>query len=129
MTIGIDLGGTNVRVALVDDGKILKVVSEPTRSKASQEEVLEHITGLIESVITPDVTAIGMGVPAVVDLETGTVYDVVAIPSWKEVHLKNFLEARFGVPAYVNNDANCYAMASFCGKNVYFCTRSDQEAP
>ena len=50
-----------------------------------QEEVLAHIKGLIKSVITPQVTAIGMGVPAVVDLETGTVYDVVAIPSWKEV--------------------------------------------
>ena len=94
MTIGIDLGGTNVRVALVDDGKILNVVSEPTKSKASQEEVLDHFKGLIKSVITPQVTAIGMGVPAVVDLETGTVYDVVAIPSWKEVPVKAILEAR-----------------------------------
>ena len=110
MTIGIDLGGTNVRVALVDEGKILKVVSEPTKSKASQEEVLDHIIGLIESVTTPEVTAIGMGVPAVVDLETGTVYDVVAIPSWKEVPVKAVLEAKFGVPVSVNNDCNCFGL-------------------
>lgn len=110
MTIGIDLGGTNVRVALVDDGKILKVVSEPTKSKASEAEVLEHIEGLIASVITPEVTAIGMGVPAVVDLETGTVYDVVAIPSWKEVPVKAVLEKKFGVPVSVNNDCNCFGL-------------------
>ena len=110
MTIGIDLGGTNVRVALVDDGKILNVVSEPTKSKASQEEVLDHIKGLIKSVITPQVTAIGMGVPAVVDLETGTVYDVVAIPSWKEVPVKAILEEEFGVPVSVNNDCNCFGL-------------------
>ena len=104
------MGGTNVRVALVDDGKILNVVSEPTKSKASQEEVLDHIIGLIKTVITPQVTAIGMGVPAVVDLETGTVYDVVAIPSWKEVPVKAILEEEFGVPVSVNNDCNCFGL-------------------
>ena len=110
MTIGIDLGGTNVRVALVDDGKILKVVSESCKATATEAEVLAHIEGLISSVITPEVTAIGMGVPAVVDLETGTVYDVVAIPSWKEVPVKAYLEQKFGVPVSVNNDCNCFGL-------------------
>ena len=110
MTIGIDLGGTNVRVALVDDGKILKVVSESCKATATEAEVLSHIEGLISSVITPEVTAIGMGVPAVVDLETGTVYDVVAIPSWKEVPVKAYLEQKFGVPVSVNNDCNCFGL-------------------
>lgn len=110
MTIGIDLGGTNVRVALVDDGKILKVVSESCKATATEAEVLAHIEGLISSVITPEVTAIGMGVPAVVDLETGTVYDVVAIPSWKEVPVKAILEKKFGVPVSVNNDCNCFGL-------------------
>lgn len=110
MTIGIDLGGTNVRVALVDDGKILKVVSESCKATATEAEVVEHIEGLISSVITPEVTAIGMGVPAVVDLETGTVYDVVAIPSWKAVPIKSILEKKFGVPVSVNNDCNCFGL-------------------
>ena len=110
MYIGIDLGGTNVRVALVDDGKILKVVSESCKATATEAEVLAHIEGLISSVITPEVTAIGMGVPAVVDLETGTVYDVVAIPSWKEVPVKAYLEQKFGVPVSVNNDCNCFGL-------------------
>ena len=57
-----------------------------------------------------DVAGIGVGVPSVIDLKTGTVYDVQNIPSWKEVPLKARLEERYGRPAYVNNDANCFAV-------------------
>lgn len=110
MTIGIDLGGTNVRVALVDEGNIIKIAAESCKATATEMEVVDHISSLISSVITPEVTAIGMGVPAVVDLETGVVYDVVAIPSWKEVHIKEMLEERFNVPVYVNNDCNCFGL-------------------
>lgn len=110
MTIGIDLGGTNVRVALVDEGRIIKIAAESCRASATEKEVVDHIISLIESLIVPEVTAIGMGVPAVVDLETGVVYDVVAIPSWKEVHIKEILEDRFNVPVYVNNDCNCFGL-------------------
>ena len=54
--------------------------------------------------------AIGIGVPSVVDREKGIVYNVVNIPHWEEVHLKEILEARFSVPVYVDNDANCFAL-------------------
>ena len=55
-----------------------------------------------------DVRGIGCGVPSVVDLERGVVYTVENIPSWREVPLKDELERRYGVPAYVNNDANAF---------------------
>lgn len=54
--------------------------------------------------------AIGIGVPSVVDREKGIVYNVVNIPHWEEVHLKEILEACFSVPVYVDNDANCFAL-------------------
>jgi glucokinase len=57
----------------------------------------------------PDVAGIGAGVPSVIDLKTGTVYDVQNIPSWKKVPLKAILEERYRLPVYVNNDANCFA--------------------
>ncbi|MCU7500928.1 MAG: ROK family protein, partial [Ignavibacteria bacterium] len=47
--------------------------------------------------------------PSVVDTEKGIVYDVQNIPSWKEVPLKEILEKKYGVPVYINNDANCFA--------------------
>ena len=52
----------------------------------------------------PEVSRIGIGVPSVVDAARGIVYNVVGIPSWREVYLKDLLEKRFSVPVHVNND-------------------------
>jgi glucokinase len=46
----------------------------------------------------------------VVDVEHGIVYDVQNIPAWTEVPLKDWLEARYGCPVAINNDANCFAL-------------------
>ncbi|WP_290539824.1 ROK family protein [Alistipes sp.] len=110
MNIGIDLGGTNLRVGLVHEGEIVKLLSEPCKATASAEAVLEHISTLVARIMTPEVRQIGVGVPSVVDSVQGIVYDVVGIPSWREVHLKEYLERRFGLPVHVNNDCNCFAL-------------------
>ena len=111
MRIAIDLGGTNVRVATVlPGGQVERIISEPCRSKGSEEEVLEHIFSLIDELMTPEVDGIGIGVPSVVDTDKGIVYNVVGIPSWKEVHLKGRLEERYHIPASVDNDCNCFAL-------------------
>lgn len=110
MRIGVDLGGTNVRVGLVDEGRIVRLISEPCKSDRPEGEVVAHIVSLIEQVIVPRVTHIGIGVPSVVDAARGIVYNVTGIPSWQEVHLKELLEAHFGIPVHVNNDCNCFAM-------------------
>lgn len=111
MRIAIDLGGTNVRVATVlPGGQVERIISEPCRSKGSEEEVLEHIFSLIDELMIPEVDGIGIGVPSVVDTDKGIVYNVVGIPSWKEVHLKDRLEERYHIPASVDNDCNCFAL-------------------
>ena len=111
MRIAIDLGGTNVRVAIVlPGGQVERIISEPCRSKGSEEEVLEHIFSMIDELMTPEVDGIGIGVPSVVDTVKGIVYNVVGIPSWKEVHLKDRLEERYHIPASVDNDCNCFAL-------------------
>ena len=110
MTIGVDLGGTNIRCGLVENGNVVKRLSEPCRSDQPENEVIEQIKGLIRQLINPSVKGIGIGVPSVVDIQKGVVYNVQNIPSWKEVYLKDILEAEFGIPVYVNNDANCFAL-------------------
>lgn len=105
------MGGTNVRVGLVNDqGAVVRMVCEPCKSDRPEEEVVAHIVSLIESLIVPEVTHIGIGVPSVVDAARGVVYNVVGIPSWREVPLKELLERRFGIPVHVNNDCNCFAL-------------------
>jgi glucokinase len=109
LVIGIDLGGTNVRAGLVADGGLRDVRSVPVRSRGSVEDVLEDLFGAVDAVMRDDVAGIGAGVPSVIDLATGTVFDVQNIPSWKKVPLKARLEERYRRPAFVNNDANCFA--------------------
>lgn len=108
--IGIDLGGTKVGIGRVEDGRIVRHVAAAVSAQGSEEMVIEEVISAVEEVYDPAVAGIGVGAPSVVDVEKGIVYDVQNIPSWKEVPLKEILEKRFGRPAYVNNDANCFAV-------------------
>ena len=110
MKIGVDLGGTNVRAALVDGASIIRIEKASCPAKGTQEEVIEAIAALIETLICDEVISIGIGVPSVVDTAKGIVYNVANIPSWQEVHLKEIFEKRFGIPVHVNNDANCFSL-------------------
>jgi len=114
--VGIDLGGTNVRAGLVRGGKLVRVVAAKIDARAPVDGVLERIFSVVEPIVVgpgPRVAAIGAGVPSVIDVERGIVYDVQNIPSWKEVPLKARLEDRFGLPVTINNDANCFALAEW----------------
>lgn len=91
----------------------MSIKSKQIKNNGTQEEVLNDVFALIDSVINETVTAIGIGVPSVVDTEKGIVYDVQYIPSWKEVHLKKLCEQRYKIPVFVNNDANCFALGEF----------------
>jgi glucokinase len=107
--IGVDLGGTNVRAGLVVDGRLADVRSVAVRSRGTERDVLEDMFSAIDPILRSDVAGIGAGVPSVIDLKAGVVYDVQNIRSWKKVPLKARLEERYRLPAYVNNDANCFA--------------------
>ncbi|MBR5833102.1 MAG: ROK family protein [Bacteroidales bacterium] len=114
MILGIDLGGTNLCLGLVDGGKVVKMTSVPSFERSfTLERTLEYLAEQIAALFDESVEKIGIGVPSVVDVKKGIVYEAANIPSWKEVHLKDFLEARFGVPVNINNDANCYAMGAY----------------
>jgi len=107
--IGVDLGGTNVRAGRVEGGRLVEVRSAAVRGRGTEREVLEDMFSVIDAVLFEGVAGIGAGVPSVIDLRAGVVYDVQNIPAWKKVPLKSHLEARYRLPAYVNNDANCFA--------------------
>ena len=110
IVLGIDIGGTYLKIGRVENGIIVKQTSNNVDSKATEQETLFSLFEAIDSIINSDVTAIGIGVPAVVDPVTGIVYDVQNIPSWKEVALKEIVEQRYNLPVYLNNDANCFAL-------------------
>lgn len=113
MRIGIDLGGTNVRMGVVENNVIVKKIADLCKSDQPQQVVVDHMKQMLYQIVTPEVKSIGIGVPSVVDSEKGIIYNVMNIPSWKEVHLKKILEDEFKIPVSVNNDCNCFALGEY----------------
>ena len=111
--VGVDLGGTNVRAGKIIGQNLAAYRSRKISAQGSQEQVLQEIRAIIAAVLDHRVSAIGIGVPSLVDVDKGIVYTVGNIPSWQKVPLKKILEQSFGIPVHVNNDANCFALGEF----------------
>src|SRR3954454_14032488 len=109
--LGIDVGGTKVEVASVVDGRVLEPCEAPTPLSDSRA-LLDGIEALARQVIERDgePEAIGVGVPSQVDFATGTVVASVNIPL-EGGTLRDDLQKRFGIPVFVDNDANVAALA------------------
>jgi glucokinase len=112
-TIGIDLGGTNIRGGKVKANQLSAMLSRKINAQGAVEEVMLEIFAVADALIDGTVAAIGIGVPGLVDTERGLVFDVVKIPAWKEVPLRQRMEERYNIPVFIDNDANCFALGEF----------------
>jgi glucokinase len=110
IVLAVDLGGTNIRAGLVEKGVVVNQQKIALQGKDVLQKTLDQLIALIESVMDKRTCGIGIGVPSVVDVKTGTVFNVTNIPSWKRVELKSILEAKFQLPVRVNNDVNCFIL-------------------
>ena len=110
MFVGVDLGGTNVRAAIEVDGVIHSPRRNAFNTMGSLEDTIQELIEFIRPSVQRGVHGIGIGVPSVVDVEEGIVYNVMNIPSWERVPLKAILEDAFSVPVRVNNDVNCFVL-------------------
>lgn len=130
--IGVDLGGTNVRAAIVDeDGKVLIQKKSPSYAQEGKEKVMNTIINLIKSL--PDYescSGIGVGVPGPCDEKTGSMVLATNLPGFEGYSIANKLEETFHMPSFIDNDANVAALAEAlvgAGKGkkvVYYVTLS-----
>ncbi len=107
--IGIDIGGTSIVGGRIEESKIVEQVSEDTQASVGGETTFNVLEDVIRKLVNDDTKSIGIGVPSVVDREKGIVYNVQNINDWDEVHMKQKLETEFGIPVFIDNDANCFA--------------------
>src|SRR5262249_1634837 len=107
--IGVDLGGTKIAVASLRGNRLSDSHLEPT-CLGSGAELIEQIVSLVDSARDQDLAAIGVGVPSVVEFETGRVVSSVNVPL-AEVPLRQVLGERTGVPVFVDNDATVAGLA------------------
>lgn len=115
--IGVDLGGTNIAVGVVNERyELLAQTSVPTGAFRPYEEMVADMCRAIETamekagVTVKDCQSIGVGSPGTCDSAAGVVVRAYNL-GWFDVPLCQMLTAHFGIPAYLSNDANCAALA------------------
>lgn len=110
--IGVDLGGTNVRVALVDEtGKVLQIEKEKTEIEKGCEHVVEKLILMIERLDGyKQSVGIGMGVPSPVDTKLGTMVMATNLPGFKGYPLVEKIQSHFQLPTFMDNDVNVAGM-------------------
>ena len=115
--IGIDLGGTNIAVGVVDDRhRFVAEASLPAGAHRPAEQVVADMCRAVELALdkaglTPaDCASIGVGAPGTCDPERGVVVRAYNL-NWFDVPVCAMLTAHFGLPARLSNDANCAALA------------------
>ncbi len=114
--IGIDVGGTNVKIALVDDGKIIYSNSVPTYAQMGYEYTVNNIKQAIKDLMketettAADIKGIGFDFPGQVDYKTGVVKLAPNIPGWVNVPIAQMIEEAFHIPTRIDNDVRCAAL-------------------
>lgn len=107
--IGIDVGGTKIAAAVLRGAELADHSIQPTDS-AEPEGLIDEIVASIEAVRTDASAAVGIGVPSVVEWETGRARASVNVPL-TDVPLREVLGERLGLPVFVDNDATLAALA------------------
>jgi glucokinase len=108
-TIGVDVGGTKVSVAVLDGGTLSEPEIRPTET-SSADALLDQLTSAVCAVAEDGTSAVGIGIPSVVEWRTGRVRSSVNIPL-ADVPLRRVLSERIGMPVFVDNDATVAALA------------------
>ena len=116
--MAIDLGGTNLKCALLDnDLKIKAKSSFSTKSFDDKHKLIQGIIDSLDSLILNQrlkrsaILGVGIGVPGPVDTLKGIVHFLPNIPGWKEVGLKKILEQKIKLPVFIDNDAKLMTLA------------------
>ncbi len=114
--IGIDFGGTSVKLAVVEGETLLTDIHRiPTQEFESPDHLIERISRVVAEIREqhPSVSAIGVGVPGAVNFSTGMTYNLTNVKGWSEVPLRDILAEESGLPTVIDNDANCMAYAEW----------------
>ncbi len=113
--IGVDLGGTNLRIAAVNEGGEL-LEKTTTSTKLGRAAVIDDMTAAIKEVASkfsaaPDrLLGVGIGIPGIIDTNQGLLRHSPNLPGWEDCPVQEEIERRLGTPVVLENDANAAAV-------------------
>ncbi len=114
--VGVDFGGTSIKLGVCRGGELLETDEPiPTASHPSPEALIHAIADRVAGLRHrhPDIAAIGVGVPGLVDFDSGFVHVLTNVPGWRHIPLRKILGDLTGLPVAVENDANAMAYAEW----------------
>ena len=114
--VGIDFGGTTVKIAVIEGSQILdKAPPIATQDYPDAPALIDDIARTVKTLQKsfPEVAAAGAGMPGFVDFATGRVHNLTNVAGWTNIFLKKELESRLDLPATIDNDANAMAYAEW----------------
>lgn len=115
-SIGVDLGGTNLRIAAVNQqGDLMEKVTLGTRVALGKDHVIHEMCNAIRSLAakyrdSSALQGIGIGVPGIIDMKTGMLRESPNLPGWAETPVKDDIERLLGTRVILENDANVAAL-------------------
>lgn len=116
VAIGIDLGGTNIKAALIDrQNGFINTVSVPTNADLGKEYVFDRIAEVVSELVShskEQPIGIGMGLPGMVSMDRKIVKYPPNLPGWKVERVSEELQKRTGLDTVIENDANLAALGS-----------------
>lgn len=114
--IGVDLGGTNLRIAAVDsNGKVLEKITTGTHVARGRELVILEMCDAIQQIIrkfqaSGKLAGIGIGIPGIIDIQSGMLRESPNLPGWEDYPVRQEIERRLGTSVILENDANVAAL-------------------
>ncbi len=125
-SIGVDLGGTNLRVAAIDAaGEVLEQTCRPAVYTRGPERVVQQIRDVVEEtrarIGLGELRGVGIGVPGFLNMETGVVMRAANLPGFQGFPIRDQIQKALGTPIVLENDANAAALGEMwmgAGKDV-----------
>jgi glucokinase len=112
--IGVDIGGTNIRIAAVDyEGRILSEIKYPNDASSECEYLIENLLKSfreLAKILDGEPDGIGLGVAGIIKLQEGVISEAPNLPKFKDFNIKATLQRETKIPIFVDNDANAAAL-------------------
>ena len=127
LVVGVDLGGTQIRIAVVQGPQLLSRATFPTGADPAPNRIIPSIYREIEQVLDEagtrldQIAGIGIGAAGPLDSRTGVIFAPPNLPGWDHVPLRDIFKEHYSLPVFVENDANAAALGEYMFGAGYGC--------